>query len=307
METFGSTEIYGLRHSFVLVGTDIKQDLPLPDNVKRYYMASSNHGGGGGGFASVTPPVSGCFLPSNPTPTNPMRNALTIALVDWVTKGTPMPPSVYPRLADQTLVANTSAAMGYPVIPGSPAPDGLQYPLLDYDLGNGFNYLDESGIPTKVASVLQVLPQVVPSTDRDGNEIAGIKPLMGELPLGTYTGWNVTTNGFYKGQACAFSGGFIPFAKSKAERVAKGDPRLSLEERYPSFTAFYYRAVDVLNRLVAQRYLLPADAQAELNAALTAVLQNNLLPKDAFARSFLVRSGREPASDAAPAARHEEQ
>jgi hypothetical protein len=32
---------------------------------------------------------------------------------------------------------------------------------------------------------------------------------MAEMPLGTYTGWNVTSNGFYKGQACAFTGGFI--------------------------------------------------------------------------------------------------
>ena len=138
LETFGATEIYGLRHSFVLVGTDAKQDLPLPDNVKRYYMASSNHGGGGGGFASVTPAVGGCYLPSNPTPTNPMRAALTVALVDWVTKGTPMPPTVYPKLADQTLVQNTTAAMGYPTIPGAPSPEGLQYPLLDYDLGPSF-------------------------------------------------------------------------------------------------------------------------------------------------------------------------
>jgi len=116
---------------------------------------------------------------------------------------------------------------------------------------------------------------------------------MGEMPLGTYTGWNVTGNGFYKGQACAFTGGFIPFAKTKAERVANNDPRPSLEERYPSFTAFYYQAAAVIDRLVAQRYLLPEDAAREFNAALTGVLQNGLLPKDALAETFLVRSARE--------------
>ena len=66
------------------------------------------------------------------------------------------------------------------------------------------------------------------------------KPLLGQLPLGTYTGWNVTTNGFYKGQACAFTGGFIPFAKTKAERLANNDPRPSLEERYGIVHAYYY-------------------------------------------------------------------
>ena len=37
METFGSAEIYGLRASPMLVGTDAKKDIPLPDNVRRYF------------------------------------------------------------------------------------------------------------------------------------------------------------------------------------------------------------------------------------------------------------------------------
>jgi hypothetical protein len=263
LETFGSTEIYGLRHSFVLVGTDAKQDLPLPDNVKRYYMASSNHGGGGGGFASVTPAVGGCYLPSNPTPTNPMRAALTVALVDWVTKGTAMPPSVYPKLSEQMLVQNTSAAMGYPSIPGAPAPDGLQYPLLDYDLGPSFKYVDESGVPTKVASVLQVLPQLVPPTDRDGNELPGLKAPLLQNPLGTYTGFNTFPSGIQKGQDCiqgSPAGGYIAFAETKEARLATGDPRPSLEERYGTHEEYVKRVTASANAMVAQRYLLRADA-----------------------------------------------
>ncbi|MEO8754439.1 MAG: hypothetical protein ABI624_17350 [Casimicrobiaceae bacterium] len=94
----------------------------------------------------------------------------------------------------------------------------------------------------------------------------------------------MATNTLWKAPACAVL---------LAERVAKNDPRLSLEERYPSFTAFYYQAVAILNRLVAQRYLLPKDASVELNAALAGVLQDNLLPKDALAETFLVRRTRE--------------
>ena len=171
-----------------MVGTDAKQDLPIGENHRRYYMASSNHGGGGGGFASVTGPVGGCLLPSNPTPTNPMRAAVTVALVDWVTKGTVPPPSVYPKLSDQTLVPNNSIAMGAPRIPGAPPPDNLVYPLLDYDVGAGFNYLDQSGVASKVPTVLQVLPQVVPAVDRDGNERAGLKAPLLQNPLGSYLG-----------------------------------------------------------------------------------------------------------------------
>lgn len=263
IETFGSTEIYGLRHSFVLVGTDAKQDLPIGENHKRYYMASSNHGGGPGGFASVTGAVGGCLLPSNPTPTNPMRAALTTALVDWVTKGTPMPPSVYPKLSDQTLVKNTSAAMGFPYIPGAPPPDNIVYPLLDYDLGINFNYRDQSGVPSKVATVLQVLPQVVPATDRDGNEIAGLKAPLLQNPLGSYLGYNTFPSGIQKGQDCiqgSPAGGYVAFAETKEARMATSDPRLSLEERYGTHDEYVKRVTASANAMVAQRYLLRADA-----------------------------------------------
>ena len=53
METFGSAEIWNLRASFMLVGTDAKADIPLPDNVRRYYFAGVTHGGGRGGFSSA--------------------------------------------------------------------------------------------------------------------------------------------------------------------------------------------------------------------------------------------------------------
>lgn len=270
METYGSTEIYGLRHSFVMVGTDAKQDLPIGENHRRYYMASSNHGGGGGGFASVTGPVAGCLLPSNPTPTNPMRAALTVALVDWVTKGTTPPPSVYPKLADQTLTRNTSGAMGAPRIPGTPPPDGLQYPLLDYYVGEGFNYLDQSGVASRIPTVLQVLPQVVPAVDRDGNELVGLKAPLLQNPLGTYLGYNTFPSGFQKGQTCiqgSPAGGYVAFAETKAAREAVGDPRPSLEERYGTRENWLAGVRASANAMVAQRYLLRADADAMIAQA----------------------------------------
>jgi hypothetical protein len=89
METFGSAEIWGLRASSMLVGTAAKTDIPLPDNVRRYYFSGATHGGGPGGFNTTTGPVAGgCDLPLNPAPTAPMRSALLSSLTDWVTKGT---------------------------------------------------------------------------------------------------------------------------------------------------------------------------------------------------------------------------
>ena len=42
---FGSAEVWALKLTPEWVGTDGKADIPLPDNVRRYYLASSNHGG----------------------------------------------------------------------------------------------------------------------------------------------------------------------------------------------------------------------------------------------------------------------
>ena len=77
-----------------------------------------------------------------------------------------------------------------------------------------------------------MLPQRVPRTDADGNEVGGVPVVLMQAPLGTYLGWNIVGAGFHVGQNCNYQGGWIPFAKTKAERMANGDPRLSLEERY---------------------------------------------------------------------------
>jgi hypothetical protein len=270
METFGSTEIYGLRQSFVMVGTSADEDIPLPSNVRRYYFPSTNHGGGAGGFNQTTPPVNGCVLLSNPAPTNPMRTALLAALSDWVTMEIPPPQSRYPSIDGGTLVPNLRAAMGFPDIPGYPSPENIVYPLLDYDVGPDFNYLAESGIPTQFATVRQVLPQLVPRTDADGNEIAGVKSPLLYAPLGTYTGWNVITSGPFRGQDCIFTspvGGYIPFATTLADRLVTGDPRASLQERYHDHAGYVKVVIRAANRLVQQRLLLPADAVTMIDQA----------------------------------------
>ncbi len=123
-------------------------------------------------------------------------------------------------------------AMGFPSIPGAPLPDGLVNSVLDYDFGPDFRYNDMSGaISIQPPIVKQVIPKLVPKVNADGNEIGGVPSALHQAPLGTYLGWNVTAGGYFKGRICGFSGGYIPFAKSKAERTASGDPRLSLEER----------------------------------------------------------------------------
>ena len=103
------------------------------------------------------------------------------------------------------------------------------------------------------------------AVDADGNEIAGIRLPPVAVPLGTYTGWNV-----YRAQPCELcdrDGSLIPFARTRSERKAAGDPRPSLEERYGSREAYVEKVRAAAAALVAERLLLPSDADAYVRAA----------------------------------------
>ncbi|MDZ7378371.1 MAG: alpha/beta hydrolase domain-containing protein, partial [candidate division KSB1 bacterium] len=59
----------------------------------------------------------------------------------------------------------------------------------------------------------------------------------------------------------------MPFAKTLAERLAKGDPRPSLAERYGSHAAYVQRVSEVVRELLQARLLLPEDAARYVDAA----------------------------------------
>jgi tannase/feruloyl esterase/alpha/beta hydrolase family protein len=279
IEAFGSSEFWGLRMSPDLIGTDARRDLPLPENVRRYYYPGTTHGGGRGGFALETTPNTACVLPANPNPEADQTRALTHALVEWVTKNTPPPDSRYPRLANGDLVPATRAAIGFPDIPGLPFSDRILNPVVRYDFGPNFKAVDLSGrMSTVPPRVLGVVPTYVPRVNEDGNETAGVPSVLMQAPLGTYLGWNVYRSGFFAGQGCGFQGGWIPFAKTKAERLANHDPRPSIEERYGShenYVAIVKRAAD---EAVRGRFLLPEDAERIVHEAEASNILSHAMP-----------------------------
>lgn len=263
IETFGASEFWGLRMSPGLVGTNAHADIPLPANVRRYYFPGVTHGGGRGGFQAIDPKTPGrsCLLPDNPNSTAEAMRALRLALTDWVVKGTLPPDSRYPTIARGELVAPAHTMMMFPVIPGAPLPDNLINPLPIYDFGSTFHYNDLSGaISVQPPVVRGMIPMLVPRTDADGNEVSGVPSVLHQAPLGTYLGWNVASSGYLKGRACGFSGGFIPFARTKEQRLAAGDPRLSLEEHYATHDAYVQKVREAAKRLVGERFLLQDDA-----------------------------------------------
>jgi alpha/beta hydrolase family protein len=298
IEHFGSAEVWALKLTPEWVGTAATSDIPLPKNVRRYYIPSSTHGGGAGGFNSSLPGVglpsvgANCpgnnygtgILPVNPLPHTQTVNAIRVHFRNWVMKDTDPPPSRYPTLrgpkGERNLVEANQAAMGFPAIPvaaafpgwRATAPEaGFINPVLDYDWGPQFDPSDATGVPTNVPPpIKQVIKMLVPRTNADGNELGGVPVVLQDAPLGTYLGWNITAGGarpFHKDQLCDYVGGMIPFAKTKAQRLANGDPRLSLEERYGTHAGYVAAVKAAAANAVAQGFLLQEDADALAAAA----------------------------------------
>jgi len=267
-DSFGSTELWDLKNTPNLVGLALDKDIPLPDNVRRYYSPGTAHNGGNGGFDIDSKPVANCVLPTNPNPEGETMRALLVALIDWVVKGTAPPQSRYPTLARGELVSQSEIGREFPKIPGVPSPEGLATPVFDYELGADFNFNDITGVvPKQPPAIKHVIPALVARVNADGNETAGVPSVLHQVPLGTYTGWNVTANGFFKGMACGFTGGYIPFAKTKAERMASGDPRPSIEERYPTQEAYVAQVKAAAEKDVREGFLLREDADRLIQQA----------------------------------------
>ncbi len=107
---------------------------------------------------------------------------------------------------------------------------------------------------------------MVPAVDRDGNEIAGVRLPDIVAPLGTHTGWNPRKEGFAPGEL-ALLGWHLPFAKTAAERQSSGDPRPSIEERYPTHEAYVEAVASAARDLCEARPLLPEDVERYIEAA----------------------------------------
>jgi hypothetical protein len=141
----------------------------------------------------------------------------------------------------------SATAVEFPTIPGVTY-TGSYNPL---------RLLVDRSIPPARGASYTVL---VGRTDADGNMRDGIRPATLVAPIGTHTGWNMRRDGFGDGQQCAGTGAFLPFAATRAEREAEGDPRLSLEERYPTQAAYVTAVSTAADALVHDRLLLRADA-----------------------------------------------
>src|SRR6266568_3155305 len=297
IETFGGAEVFALKMTTSWVGTDPKNDIPVPDNVRRYYLPSSTHGGGGGGFNEAIPDVGASCpgnnwgigtLRANPVPATQLVNRMRVALREWVMNDMLPPASRWPLLHgaknERNLVEPTKAAMGFPSgVPGIPdsifLAENFVNPVLDYDWGPDFDEFDATGDPTNIPPPIRsVIKMLVPRVDTDGNELGGVPTVLRDAPLGTYLGWNITAGPgdahydgrpFHAGQTCNYVGGMVPFAKTKAHRLANNDPRPSLEERYVTHDGYVAAVRAAADNAACQGYLLAGPDAALMGAKCT--------------------------------------
>ena len=296
-ETFGGAEFWNQRMSLGLVGNDDGRDIPLPDNVRRYYFPGTMHGGGDGGFKLATKKgqAGTCVLMENPNSEVESMRALLVAMTDWTVKNTAPPDSRYPTIQSGQLTTDKKGGpFKFPAIPGVPEPYGISNPVLDYDFGPHLNGNDLSGYITQQPPVVkQALQSYIPVVDADGNDHGGVPSVLHMAPLGTYMGWNITDTGVLAGQICSLNGSFVPFAKTKAEREKVKDPRPSLEERYGDRQGYVCAVRKAASQSVKDRFLLEEDAKRLIDGATQATTNGELafLPVASTARGQALCTG----------------
>jgi alpha/beta hydrolase family protein len=88
------------------------------------------------------------------------------------------------------------------------------------------------------------------------------------VPVATYTGWALRAETVPQdADGCDASGQQLPFATTRTARLAAGDPRPSLEERYPDHATYVSLVTAAAQRLEQERLLLGDDVQAYIAAA----------------------------------------
>jgi hypothetical protein len=243
METNTSTEYWQKGASLLVTDPLGERDLTLPANARAYLIGGTQHGG----QAWMRSTTGNCVNTRNPHSPTPALRALLIALDEWASEGKAPPGSRTPRIADRTFVAPGDSK--FPSIPG----------VSIVRRANTFGVLKDWTKPEMdMSKPYRVL---VPTVDADGNETSGILLPDIAVPIATYTGWNLYKAPYPEGELCDRDGTYALFARTRAEREARGDPRPSLEERYGGHAAYVKRYEEAVQRLARERLILAEDAE----------------------------------------------
>jgi len=247
----GAYEYWGRAASLIHTSIDGKKDVAPAPETRVYFIAGAQHG------ANAQPTRTVTQNRANPTDYRFAMRALLVDLNAWVTDGTAPPDSKIPRIGKDELVA--PGALNFPKIPRIALP---KEPYLAWHLDFGPEFRSKGVVTMDPPKVGAPFPVLVPQVNGDGNETAGIRLPEQMVPLATYTGWNLRDAKIGAPEVIYnMVGSFIPFARTKAEREAAGDPRLSIEERYKDKEDYLRKVKEAAVALTGSGFLLKEDVE----------------------------------------------
>ncbi len=269
-----SYEYWGRVASLIHTTVDGKKDAALAKNTRIYLLAGLQH------FSGAFPPQKSMagnpdFTAQqrhNPNPIQWYWRALITDMDQWVKDGKKPPPSTYPKIADKTLVP--FARWSFPKIPGVNKPHevSLAWSMSCYveffepgkPVGGTIKIWGDFESPCNYG-FFDAYGGLVPQSDADGNDLGGVRLPELQVPLATYTGWNLRDPGIgAPEQRVSFLGSWIPLARTAEERKKSGDARLSIAERYASREEYMSKFEQAAKKLIEQSFLLPEDLPAIL-------------------------------------------
>lgn len=256
VQTNTGYEYWGRAAALIHSSIDGRMDL-VPESYSRIWsFTGMQH------FTDAFPPrPSGTRYLANPSVIGWGMRALLVAVERWTAEGTVPPASRYPRIDRGELVQ--PSALSFPGIPGISVP---RQPHVAYRVDYGPRFESAGIIDIEPPRLGREFPALVPQVDRDGNPIGGLRMPEIAVPVATYTPWNLRSDEIGGGDNLAdFRGSFLPFPPTRSAATAVADPRVSLEERYPSRSEYLARYLESALTLVEEGFLLASDLPAVID------------------------------------------
>ncbi len=255
-------EYWGRAASLIHTTSDGEADMETFDNERIYHIGSGQH------FVNGFPPntrnklnENGLYR-GNHLDFSVNYRALLIALSDWVAKSKIPPASRYPQVKNNTLVRIDQ--LDFPKIPGITIPKVIHTVYgVDYGPRWGEGIIDYQ--PPRLSAPLR--PKVA-RVNNFGNEVAGIQNIEVQVPLATYTPWNLRIGMVGdERELTDFRGSFIPLPKTEKERNDKRDPRPSIASLYKNKKDYLQKIERAANTLIGEGFLLPVDKKYVIDRA----------------------------------------
>ena len=267
MYTNSSAEYYRGDASLIHTDPDGNRDIDVAANARIYHFTGTQHGIGIWPPTDTTESIEGVSRSQNIRNVidySPLLRACLFNLDRWVSNGVEPPPNSHARIDDGTAVPFELVKKVFDGIPEAHRPDRIAVPhRRDYALRDDVEQIQK--MPPTVGKAFATL---LPAVDADGNEIAGIRLPDVAVPLATHTGWTLRHRDIGgETQLLMFAGATMRFASTESQRVASGDPRPSIAERYPSKDQYLARVRHEAEKLVEQRYMLKEDIEFSVERA----------------------------------------